>query len=88
MYSMELLVKTEKRIGNPNTGIENIKSGSRDGIRHRKKCPANNEKWKTTNDRRNTTTKQRTESLVERKLRNIGSRHHQTGRGERQKIKK
>ena len=42
-----------KRIGNPNTSSENIQSGYRDGIWHRKICHANNEKRKTTNDRRN-----------------------------------
>ena len=47
-----------KRIRNPITDSENIQSGYRDGIWQRKICATNN-KWKTTNDRRNGTTNSR-----------------------------
>ena len=46
-------------------------------------CHVNNEKWKTTNEGRNRTTKPRKNQIVQRKgnlqiLGNIGSRQHQT----------
>ena len=44
-------------IGNPNTESDNILSGHRDGIWHRKMHHANNEKQKTTHGERNRTTK-------------------------------
>ena len=49
----------QKRIGNSNTDYENITSGHRDGILHRKMCHANKEKRETTYDGRNGTTKSR-----------------------------
>ena len=49
-----------KKIWNPlNSGSEDVQSGCRDGIKHRKMCPVNNEKWKTTNNGRKRITKPR-----------------------------
>ena len=48
-----------KRIGNFNTHSENIQSGYRDRIWHCKMRHANNEKWETTQDEQNGTTKSR-----------------------------
>ena len=49
---VKLFAKNEKRIGNPNPGSENIQSGHKDGIWHRKMCYAKNtstrEYWKWT----------------------------------------
>ena len=45
--NIKLFAKNKKRIGNPNTGSENIRSGHMDGIWHRKMHDVNNEKWKT-----------------------------------------
>ena len=70
-----------KRIGNPDTDCENIKSGYRDGVQHRKMCHTNNEKRETIHDGRNRTRKLRKNWNSRRKgnfkiLGNIGSRHH------------
>ena len=49
MYTDDIkLCQKRKRIGNLNTGSENIPSGLRDGIWHRKMHHANNEMRKTT----------------------------------------
>ena len=48
-----------KRTGNSNTRRENIESGHRDGIWHRKICYPCNEKRQTILDGRNGTTKSR-----------------------------
>ena len=52
-------IKNEKRIGNPNTGSENIQSGYRDRIWHRKMCYTDNEKRTKTNGWRNKAAKSR-----------------------------
>ena len=62
MDDSKLFDKNEKRIGNLNTDRENIQSGYRDGIWHRKICHANNEKRKTTSDERCKTMKSRKKS--------------------------
>ena len=59
MDDIKGFVKSEKRIGNPNTGSKNIQSGLRDGIWYRKVRRTNNEKQETTHDGRNGTTKSR-----------------------------
>ena len=41
MDYIKLLAKKEKEFGDPNTGSENIQSGYRYGIWHRKMCHAN-----------------------------------------------
>ena len=77
-----------KRIRNPYIGNENIQSGHRDGIWHRKMSHANIEKRETTQDGRNWTTKSRKNLNSRRKrnsqiLGNIGSSNHQTSGDER-----
>ena len=57
MDDMKLLAKNKKKPGHPNTGSENIQSGSKDGIWHWKMCHAGNKKQETTHDRKNETTK-------------------------------
>ena len=52
MNGIKLFAKKENRTGNSNTRRENIKSGHRDGIWHRKMCHASNEKRQTTPDGR------------------------------------
>ena len=64
MDNIKLFAKNEKRIGNPDTDSEDIHSGYRAGIWDRKMCHANNEKWKTTNDGRNGTTKSRKDNFL------------------------
>ena len=59
MDDIKLFAKYEKRIGNSYTHSENIQSGYRDGIWHRKMRHANNEKQKTTHDRKKGTAKPR-----------------------------
>ena len=59
-----------KRIGSPNTGSVDIQSRYRDRIWHRKMCYANNEKQKTTHDRRNRTTKSSKNQNALRKVTN------------------
>ena len=73
---------TQKMNGNPNACWENIQTGHRDGIWHRKMCYANNEERQTIPDRRNGTTKStkkldRSEKGNLQLLGNIGSWHHQ-----------
>ena len=85
------LCKKWKRIGNSNTISENIQSGYRDRIWHRKTGHANNEKRKKANDRRNGNTKARENQNAKKKgnlqeLENIESRHHQTSEHERKKF--
>ena len=53
MDDMKLFAKNEKELENL------IHAGHQDGIQHRKMCHASNEKWQTTPDRRNGTTKSR-----------------------------
>ena len=55
-------------IGNPNTDIENIQSGHRDGIWHWKMHYFNNEKQETTPDGQNRTTKSK------KKIRTLGEK--------------
>ena len=67
-------------------------SRCRDGICVRKMCYGNNEKCKTTLDRKNRTTKSRKNQNAQRKgnvkiLGNTESGHHQTS-GDERKIKK
>ena len=69
------------KIGNPHTDSEDIQWRYRDGI-GQKICHVNNEKWTTINDGRNRITKSRKYENARR------SRHHQTSRDERKKIKK
>ena len=52
-------IKKRIRTGNSNTHSENIQSGHKDGIWHRKMYHAGNEKLQTTPDRRNRTAKSR-----------------------------
>ena len=85
-----------KKIGNPNTGSEDIQSRYRDGIWYGKMSHAKNEMPKTTNDGRNRTSKSRKNQNTWKKrnltnpqiLRNIRSGHQQTCRDENIKIKK
>ena len=83
--------KKRKRIGNSNTGSENIQSRHRDWIWHRKMSHANNKRWKTTNDEKNRTAKSRKNQNARRKgnlqiFWNIGSGHHQTLKKRKEKI--
>ena len=82
-----------KRIGNPNRSSEDIQWRYRVGNWHRKMCHANNEMQKTTNDRRNRTTKWRKNQNAWRNgnlwiLGNIGSGRYQTCGDERKNKKK
>ena len=79
-----------KKKWNPKTDCGNIQSWWKDGIWHRKKCHANNEQRKTTNDGRNRTTKSWPIQNARRKgnlqlLKYIRGRHYQTRRNERKK---
>ena len=56
---IKLFAKNEKKNGNSNTRCWNVQSGQRNGIWHRKMCQARHEKWQTTYDWRNGTTKSR-----------------------------
>ena len=81
-----------KRIGNSNTGSENIQSDHRDEIWQRKMHHANNEKGETTHDGRNRTTEPRKNQSVRGKgnlqiLGNSGSGLHQTSRYKRKSKK-
>ena len=49
----QTVLKKRKRIGDPNTDCENMQSGHRDGIPHRKIRLANNETLETTQDGKN-----------------------------------
>ena len=51
-----------------NVGREDTQSEYRDGIWHKKMCPVNNEKWKTTNGRKNRTSKSRKKKKKKRTL--------------------
>ena len=59
MDDIKLFAKKWKRTGNAYTRSQNIQSEHRNGIRHRKICNACNEKWQTTYNWRNGTTKSR-----------------------------
>ena len=50
MYMDDIKLLKKKRIGNSNTRSENIQSGHRDEIWHRKMRHANNEKWEMKHD--------------------------------------
>ena len=69
MDDIKLFAKNETRIGNLNTGSENIRLGYRDGIWHRKMCHANNEKPKKANKGKNRTTNSR-------KIRTLGEKEN------------
>ena len=56
MDDIEFFAKKRKRIGNPNTGSENINSRYREEILYRKMCHVNNEKREATYDGKNGTT--------------------------------
>ena len=89
---IELFAKKGKIIDDFNTSNENIQSGYRNGIRHRKMCHANTEKRKKTNSGRSKTAKSRKNQKFQRKRRlqvlgNIGSGHHQTSEDEKKKQK-
>ena len=76
-HNIKLFAKNVKS-GNPNRGGENIQSGYRDGIWHRKMCLAYNDRLKKTKNGRNSSTKLRKNQNVWRKgnlqvLRNIGN---------------
>ena len=47
---LQKVKKTKKQTGNSNTRSQNIQSGHRNGIWHRKMCNACNEKWQMTSD--------------------------------------
>ena len=84
--------KKRTRIGNSNTGSENIQSGHWDRIWHRDMRHANYEKRETTHDGKNKTTLSRKNRNAQRKehlqiLGNIGSGHHQTRGDERKNWK-
>ena len=57
MDDIKLFYQKLKRIGNSNTRTQNIQSGHRDGIWHRKMRHANIENWETTHNGRSRTTK-------------------------------
>ena len=70
-----------KRIGNPNTYYEDLKSTYRNGIWHRKMHQARDENWQTTHDRRSRTPKSSSKQDARRKgnlqiLGHLGSWHH------------
>ena len=64
---IKLCCQQWKRIGNPNTGGDDIQSRHRDGIRHRKMSHANNEMREMTLDLRNRTTIPRKDQNARRK---------------------
>ena len=61
------LQNMKKRTGNSKTGSKNIQSGHWNGIWHRKICNARNDKWQTTSDWWNGTTKSRQDQNARRK---------------------
>ena len=84
-----LKIWRENRINNN----ENIQSRYRNGIRHQKMRHASNEKWGTTHDRKNRTTKSRKNQNARRKgnlqiFGNIESWHPQTNGDKETNLKK
>ena len=66
---IKLFCQKQKRIGNSNTSSENMQSGRRDRIRHRKTRHANIEKRQMTPNRRNGTTKSKKKERSDKKKR-------------------
>ena len=92
MDHIKLFAKNEKEL-EILIQTENIESIYRNGIWHRKRRRASNEKWQTTHDRRSRTTKSNRIQNARGKgnvqiLWDIGSRHHQTSGNERKFFKR
>ena len=89
MNDIKLFAKNEKEL---ETRIHTVRIYSQDigdGIWHRKMRSARHEKWQTTSNWRNRTTKSRQDQNARRKrdlqiLRNLGGWHHQTSGNEKQ----
>ena len=67
MDDIKLFTKNEKKIGKPYTSSENVQSGYRDGIWHRKIHHVDNEKQETRRDGRNRTSMPRQNQNIWRK---------------------